>query len=122
MPATAALSRLASVPARTARMPRRMAKEPRLAKPHRAKVTTATVLSDSSLILGPKSLKATNSLRISFSPRNEPAVTGVVPAMIGIVLAVVGLWIAGRTASRCWGSLPHRGTRRRRVRLRPGLG
>jgi hypothetical protein len=45
-----------------------------LAKPQRAKVTTATVLSDSSSTLGPNSVKATNSLRISFWPRNDPAV------------------------------------------------
>jgi hypothetical protein len=57
------------------RPPRRMAKEPKLTNPQRAKVTTATVMSESSSTRGPKSVKATNSLRISFSSRNEPAVT-----------------------------------------------
>lgn len=69
MPAMAALNSEASIPAKTARMPsramsgrrlgasapnppRRMAKELKLAKPHKAKLTTMTVLGLSAGISG----------------------------------------------------------------------
>src|SRR5690554_1542615 len=92
IPAMAADRRLPSVPASTARRPRvamtlrwvgamppspprRMAREPRFAKPVSAKVMTAWDFSLKSSALGAKSEKATNSLRMTFWPRKLPAST-----------------------------------------------